>query len=325
MKATAQAPSNIAIIKYWGKKNPTLNLPFSSTISANYSNLYTQTSVEFDSKLKWDVLIIDGKSNDAQTKRASNQLDIIRKLANIKTRAKIVSKNNFPKSSGLASSASGFAALTVAGAKAAGLNLGEKELTTIARLGSGSACRSIPAGFVKWEKGTNHKTSYAHSIHPASYWNIDILALIVDTKAKKTSSTDGHNVANTSPLFPSRLKNLPNKVKTIETALKSKNFKLFGETLEEEALELHSIALTSTPPIIYWEPKSIEVMKLCQNLREKNILVYFTFDAGPQPVLFCQEKDTVRLVKAIKSQIKGIKIIKSKIGKGTVILNKHLF
>lgn len=325
MKQTAQAPSNIAIIKYWGKKNSKLDLPFSSTISINYNNLFTQTTVEFNPKLQKDAVTIDGKSNAQETKRVSTHLDIIRKLAKIKTKAKVVSKNNFPKSSGLASSASGFAALTAAGAKAAGLNLKEKQLTALARLGSGSASRSIPSGFVKWEKGTNHQTSYARSLYPASYWNLDILVIIVNNNAKKTSSTQGHSAAVSSPFFNIRTKNLDKKIKKIESALKSKNFKLFGQTLETEALELHAIALTSIPPIIYWEPKSIQIMKLCHALRQKDIDVYFTFDAGPQPVLFCQQKDTPKVMVALKSQVKDIQIIKSKPGEGTTITSNHLF
>ncbi|MDP2632858.1 MAG: diphosphomevalonate decarboxylase [Candidatus Curtissbacteria bacterium] len=325
MKATAKAPSNIALIKFWGKANEKLNLPANSSISVNLSNLYSITTVEFDPKLKKDIVIIDGSKEQKETLRTTKHLDVIRKLAGIKTHAKIASNNNFPKGSGLASSASGFAALTLATTTATGLKLSEKELTTIARLGSGSASRSIPDGFVKWEKGTNHQSSYAHSLFPANYWKIAILAIIISTDQKKTGSTEGHSTAPSSPFFKTRIQNIENKVKEVETAIRKKNFERLGNAIEQEALELHSIALTSTPPIIYWLPESIRIMRLCQKLRENGTSVYFTFDAGPQPVLFCLQKDSQKIAKAIKSEVKRTRIIQSLPSVGAKLIKNHLF
>lgn len=325
MKATAIAPSNIALIKYWGKKNPLLNIPQNSSISVNLDGLSTTTTVEFNSKFKKDSVVIDGKSNVKEAGRVSRHLNIIRNIKNTKLFAQVVSKNSFPKGSGLASSASGFAALTLAAASALNLNLSEKELTTVARLGSGSASRSIPGGFVKWEKGTNHKNSYAYSIHPKNYWGINIIAVVLSNFEKNTGSTEGHSTAVTSPFYTARIKNLPNKVKKLEKSLNSKNFKDFGEILEQEALEMHSVMLTSKTPLMYWLPQSIEVMLLCQKMRTENLNVYFTFDAGPQPVLFCLEKDAKKVLSKLKT-VKSIKkIIVSKPGDGATLTGKHLF
>ncbi|OGD88186.1 diphosphomevalonate decarboxylase [Candidatus Curtissbacteria bacterium RIFCSPHIGHO2_01_FULL_41_11] len=325
MKATAIAPSNIAFIKFWGKTNDKLNLPQNSSISVNLSNLHSTTTVEFDPKFKKDVVIIDGSMQQKETLRTTKHLNVIRKLANIKTFAKVVSKNNFPKGSGLASSASGFAALTLAAAKAANLKLSEKELTTIARLGSGSASRSIPDGFVKWEKGSNHQTSYAHSLHSANFWKINILAIIISTSHKKISSTEGHSAAKSSPFFKIRIAKIEDKIRNLETVIRYKDFKKFGQIIEKEALELHAIALTSNPPIIYLLPESIKIMLLCQKLRETDTDVYFTFDAGPQPVLFCLQKDSQKIERAIKNEVRKARIIKSTPADGAKIITNHLF
>src|SRR3989339_336721 len=155
MKSTAIANSNIALVKYWGKRNEKLILPFNSSISMTLDGLYTATTVEFSEKYKQDSLSIDGGHIfGEELSKASVQLDIIRKLAKSTLKGKMVSRSNFPKSAGLASSASGFAALTLAATKALGLHLDRKELGIIARQGSGSACRSLYGGFVEWQKGT---------------------------------------------------------------------------------------------------------------------------------------------------------------------------
>src|SRR3989344_7431396 len=172
MKATAVAPSNIAFIKYWGKKNEELKLPANGSISMNLSNLLTTTTVEFNSEFKEDSVIINNTIDIKKSSRVIKYLDLIRKKANQFQKAKVVSVNNFPEETGLSSSSSGFAALTLAATKAAGLSLSEKELSIFARQGSGSACRSIPDGFVEWLDGAASETLHTVSIFPHSYFDI---------------------------------------------------------------------------------------------------------------------------------------------------------
>lgn len=325
MKSTAVAPSNIAFIKYWGRKDPKINLPNSATVSMNMSNLLTTTTVEFSKEYKNDQITIDGENIEKESNRAIKHLDRIRKLAKISLKAKVISRNSFPKSSGLASSASGFAALTLAGTNAAGLKLNKRQLSTLARLGSGSAARSIPDGFVELKEGHDHKSSYAYSLFPAHYWKINSIAIITSTDKKTIGSLEGHESANTSPFYKKRLELLPKKVSLLKEALRAKDFIKFGEIVEAEALELHAIALTSKPPILYWNSGTITVMKTCENLRTKGILCYFTMDAGPQPVIYCLEKNTKKIVKELK-KIEDIKnIIINSPCKGAFITNKHLF
>lgn len=324
MKATAIAPANIAFIKYWGKKDEELRLPTNGSISMNLSNLLTTTTVEFSSKYKSDEILINNKIDEKENKRVENFLDKVRQMAKSNLRAKVVSENNFPKSGGLASSASGFAALTVAATASIGLNLSKEELSILARIGSGSACRSIPHGFVEWFEGNDSQSSFAQSIHPVDYWNILDIIVIFQKGDKKITSTDGQKLVKTSLFFKERLNNIKNKIENIKELIKQKDFINFGELVEKEALELHAIMLISDPPILYLQPKSIEIIQAVWQWRSEGLSVYFTIDAGPNIHLICQEKDQKQLVDKLQ-KIKGIKYIVNSPTVGTRLTKKYLF
>ena len=321
MKIKARAPSNIAFIKYWGKKNEKLRIPANSSISMNLSDAYTETSVNFNEDLRDDLVIIDGKKIEGKEKeRISEHMDIIRKMAGIGTFAEVESKNNFPKGAGIASSASGFAALTVAGAKASGLNLSEKELSILARLGSGSACRSIPDGFVEWKTGSKSNNSYAYSIKPSGYWDICDVIAVVGEKAKKVSSTEGHRQAKESPFYKARISCMNEKIKNIKLALKNKDFTRFGKIIEEEAINMHTVMMTGKPSLFYWLPKTLEIMQSVVDWRDSGLETYFTIDAGPNIHIICVAKDAKK-VKAKLEKIQGVKkIIINKASEGARIL-----
>ena len=276
MKNTAVAPSNIAFIKYWGRKNEELRLPENASISMNLSNLLTTTTVEFSSNFTKDDITINNAKNEAQEKRVIEHLNRVRKMANIQTFAKVVSINNFPTGTGLSSSASGFAALTLAAAKAAGLNLSEKELSILARLGSGSACRSIPNGFVEWKDGDTNDTSYAVSLYPENYWDIADLVAVVSTSQKDVPSAKGQILAQSSIFFETRKKHMSQKIADCRKFLQEKDFIKFGELVEQEALELHAIYLTSKPSLIYLLPETIKVIKEIKKIRQNGLQIYFT-------------------------------------------------
>lgn len=332
MKATAVAPSNIAFIKYWGVKDPEIRLPTNGSISMNLSGLLTSTTVEFDQKLKKDMVIIDDRENQDEAGRVSLHLDRIRKLAKIETRAKVVSKNNFPTSTGLSSSASGFAALTVAASnaasqlsKAAGLELSEKELSILSRLGSGSACRSIPDGFVEWKEGDSSETSYAVSLYSPDYWDIVDIVAIVSNEKKEVSSSEGQKLAQTSPFFLTRLNGIDEKIKLCKKYLKEKNFAAFGELIEVEALELHSIYLTSVPPLIYLRPQTLRIMQEVKKWREAGLPVYFTLNTGQDLHIICQKSDQAK-TQELLDQIPEVKqIIINHPSKGAWLTTEHLF
>lgn len=326
MKATAKAHANIAFIKYWGRKDEILRLPANDSISMNLSEVFTITTVEFSEGYKKDEVELVGKKlEEKEEKRIVDHLDRIRNLAKIKTFAKVVTKNNFPTGTGIASSASGFAALTVAAVKASGLKLSEKQLSILARQGSGSACRSIPSGFVEWKSGSSSDSSYAHTLFPSDWLNIvDILA-IVEKKTKKISSSEGHTLTGSGPFYKARILGMEDKLKKIKQALSNKDFKTFGEISEAEAVNMHAIMMTSVPPLFYWLPKTLEIILAVKKWRDEGLPVYFTIDAGPNIHLICQEENEQKVIRHLEN-IRGLKeIISNKPAKGTHLINKHLF
>lgn len=327
MKATAAAPANIAFIKYWGRKDAKLRIPYNSSISMNLSASTTTTTVEFSKVFSKDrvELVEEERFSDTEIDRVVRQLDVIRGKAGKNIFARVATKNSFPKSSGAASSASGFAALTTAAIAALGLTLSEKELTILARLGSGSACRSIPHGFVRWETGNTSEDSYAHSLFPANHWDLRSVLVIVKKSAKDVSSTAGHDKATTSPLFSKRLQELPKRMEAVMRGLKEKNLSLLGPAIEEETLSMHGVMQTQTPPLFYWTDATKHIMEQVARWRKKDLPVYFTIDAGPNVHLICESQDEKKVLNALQS-IGGIEsIIVNKPAQGARLIKDHLF
>ncbi len=327
MKATAIAPSNIAFTKYWGKIDQALRIPENGSISMTLSNLLTTTTVEFsDAYQKDEITINDIRQEDSSVSRVIKHLDRVRKLAGIQEKARVVSFNDFPSGTGLSSSASGFAALTVAASFAASLHLSEKELSILARLGSGSACRSIPSGFVEWFSGDTNETSYAAQLFPSDYWSIADVVVIVSTGRKDVPTTEGQKKAATSPFLPVRVSHMPKKNEKVKEYIKVREFDKFGELIEAEALELHAMMLTQNPPLIYWLPGTVLMMKLVQKWRREGLPVYFTLNTGQDVHLICQKKDVdilVRLIRQVGEAVK--KIIVNTPSRGAYVIQEHLF
>lgn len=325
MKATAVAPSNVALIKYWGRKDEELRLPENGSIAMNLSNLLTTTTVEFSNSFKDDTTVFNGKKESKENNRAIKHIDRIRKLAKITTKVKIVTENNFPTGTGLSSSASGFAALTVAGAAATGLKLSEKELSILARQGSGSACRSIPDGFVEWLDGDAIEKSYAVSLYPPDYWDIVDVVAVVNVGPKDISTSEGMKSAASSPFFQIRRSHMQDKINTIKKLMKQKDFSAFGELVEAEALELHAIMLTSSPSLIYWLPGTIHVMRQVKKWRSEGLAVYFTVNTGQDIHLICEKKNTREIVEKLSDIEEVHRTIINYPAEGTHLVKKHLF
>lgn len=326
MKATAIAPSNIAFTKYWGRRDEVLRLPENGSVSMCLSNLLTTTTVEFSTDFTRDEITINGGGiEDGEAERVIKHLDRVRKMAGIDLKTKLVSENNFPSATGLSSSASGFAALTLSATKAAGLDLSEKEFSILARQGSGSACRSIPSGFVEWLDGNTSETSYAVQIFPPNWWKIADIVAIVSEGKKEVPTSVGQKSAQSSPFMKVRLSRMKEKNKLVKRLIKEKKFKQFGELIEVEALELHTIMLTQYPPLIYWTPGTLTIMKLCPHWRAEGLPVYFTINTGQDIHLICEQKN----IKKVQAQLKGLDFVKDIIvntpGEGTRLSDKHLF
>ena len=304
--ATAQASPNIAFIKYWGNRDNTLRIPSNGSISMNLDGLYTRTTVRFQSSLTLDKLIINGHEVTGKgLDRISYILDIIRGMANIHERAEVMSENNFPSGAGIASSASAFAALALAGNKAAGLQLSERDLSRLARRGSGSAARSIPGGFVEWQAGASDEDSFAFSIAAPDHWNLVDCVAIVSAAHKKTGSTEGHAVAPTSPLQAARVVDAPRRLEICRKAILEQDFNTFASIVELDSDMMHAVMMTSTPALHYWKPASLEVMNRVREWRMDGIPVCYTVDAGPNIHVICPETEAHVVDKKLR-EIRGV-------------------
>lgn len=311
--AVAKANVNIALIKYWGKRDERLILPYTSSLSLTLSDLYATTSVHFDESLTSDCVTLDEvelPTDDSTRLRVVAMLDLVREKAGISTKAKVVSHNHVPIAAGLASSASGSAALAAAASYAAGLNLTPRELSILARRGSGSACRSIFGGFVLWNKGEDDETSYAEPIAdllaetadkplsaslsasiPASLssslpapknLNPAMIVVTLDRSKKPISSrTAMRRTVETSPAYMPWVEQSKNDLARALDAIRVGSIEQLGEVMEQNSLGMHETMRKADPPVNYLTDKTYAVLNAVRSMRECGWPVWATMDAGP--------------------------------------------
>ena len=305
--ATAISHPNIAFIKYWGNRDNQLRLPVNGSISMNLDGLFTRTTVSFQPSLPFDELIINGHEVVSKgLERVSYILDLVREKAGIKMNAEVMSENNFPAGAGIASSAAAFAALAIAASKAADLDLSEPELSVLARRGSGSASRSIPAGFVEWKMGETERDSYAFSIAPADHWNLADCVAIVSAAHKKTGSTEGHAIAGTSPLQKVRVADAPRRLEICRNAILNKDFEAFANIIEHDSDMMHSVMMTSNPPLMYWQSTTVDIFHEVREWRAGGLPVGYTVDAGANVHVICLGEHKSEVEKRLRG-IPGVK------------------
>ncbi len=312
---TAIAHPNIAFIKYWGNRDPVLRIPSNGSISMNLGGLFTRTQVRFDPSLPKDILFLNGQPETGVAyERVRRHLERIRQLAGIRERAEVVSLNNFPMGTGIASSASAFASLTLAASVAAGLNLDECQLSRLARQGSGSACRSIPGGFVEWQAGEGDLDSFAYSLAPAEHWALADCIAIISQEHKSTGSTEGHALADTSPLQPARLARVPAHLELCRQAIRERDFDKLARVVEMDSNLMHAVIMTSTPPLIYWQPATLAVMNAVHVWRGEGIPACFTVDAGPNVHVICEAWAAEEIEKRLRA-IPGVsQVLRAAVG-----------
>jgi diphosphomevalonate decarboxylase len=299
--ATALAHPNIAFIKYWGNRDNELRIPMNGSISMNLDGLYTRTTVSFQPSLPYDELVINNREVTGKgLERVSQILDLIRSLAKTDDKAEVMSENNFPAGAGIASSAAAFAALALAGSKAAGLDLTESELSRLARRGSGSASRSIPGGFVEWQTGTGDDDSYAFSIAPPTHWDLTDCIAIVSAAHKKTGSTEGHAIAETSPLQAARVADAPRRLEICRSAILQRDFEAFANIVELDSDMMHAVMMTSSPPLMYWQAATVEIFHAVREWRQEGLPVCYTVDAGANVHVLCLSGQAEAVAKRLK-------------------------
>ncbi len=307
--AAALAHPNIAFIKYWGNRDPLLRLPSNGSISMNLDGLTTRTTVSFDPQLSADRLTLNGQEvSGAGLQRVTALLDRVRRMAGLSWRAAVRSENNFPTGAGVASSASGFAALALAAVSAAGLNLDERQLSRLARTASGSACRSIPGGFVEWQAGEDDETSFAFTIAPPDHWPLADCVAVISQTHKPTASQEGHNLAQTSPLQAARVATAAQRLSICRQAISQRDFDALAQVAELDSNLLHAVIMTSTPPILYWQPATLTVMQAVVAWRAEGLPVCYTIDAGPNVHVICEEAYATQVARRLQ-QLSGVQTV----------------
>ncbi len=291
VSATAFAPSNIALSKYWGKRDKPLNLPLNSSLSVSLGNWGTTTTL---SPADQDTLVFNGKTvsgTDPFAIRLFAFVNHFRRRQSLPL--SIESRNTIPTAAGLASSASGFAALTLALNKAFQAQLTDTELSIIARVGSGSASRSLWHGFVRWDRGESGDGMDSFARPLAINWPSFRIAIVtVDSSQKSHSSRDGmnHTVA-TSPLFSAWPAQAEKDCDSIERALIEQDFATVGHTAESNALGMHATMQAARPALSYLKPESWAVLETLWQARRNGLLAFATMDAGANVKLIYLEKD----------------------------------
>ena len=281
---TARACANIALVKYWGKRDASHNLPAAGSLSLTLAALVTETTVTFDPSLAADELVLDRRpAKPAELARTAAFLEIVRAEAGITEHARVTSRNEFPTASGLASSASGYAALAVAASRAAGLDRTPRELSILARRGSGSAARSIFGGFVRMHASDRTEQAFAEPIPSTLVDRIRMVIAVVGGGGPKThGSRDAMaHTAETSPLYRAWLDVVPRDLEAAEHALAAGDLEALGAVTEGSALAMHASAIAARPAIVYWQPATLALLSEVRSLRRAGRSAWATMDAGP--------------------------------------------
>ncbi len=303
-RATAIAHTNIALVKYWGKRDAALNLPARGSLSLTLDGLRTRTTVEFDDTLGADELHLGGVQQQGEAlTRVAGFLDLVRARAGRREHARVVSDNSFPTGSGLASSASAFAALALAATRAAGVTLPDPELSVLARRGSGSAARSIFGGFVEMHAGVRADGSDAHAapILEAGAWDVRmVIGVYGGGKPKDVSSRSGmDHTAATSPLYAGWLTTVDADLAEARAAIAARDLERLGQVAEASALAMHASAIAARPGVVYWRGATLEALHAVRGLRAQGAAAWGTIDAGPHLKVLCAPADAERVAAAL--------------------------
>lgn len=284
MRATATAQPNIALIKYWGKRDLERNLPAVGSISITLSELSTKMTVELDAGLDGDVLEVNGEPNAKMLPRISDCLD--RVAGTDRDHARVMSQSNFPIAAGLASSASSFAALTVAAAAASGLEASREELARLAGRASGSAARSLYGGFAELANDGD-QISLRGLLEPED-WPMQVVVAITDSGPKPVGSTEAMEISRqTSPFYESWVADQDKDLAIARDAIVAKDFMSLTAIAEHNCLKMHSIMWASRPPTVFWNAATMRCLQTVRRLQGDGVKVFFTIDAGPQVKAVC--------------------------------------
>lgn len=313
MRATATAQPNIALIKYWGKRDVARNLPAVGSISITLRDLYTRMSVEFDAAQAADTLTVNDAPDEQMLPRLAACLD--RVAGEDRPRARIASTCNFPIAAGLASSASSFAALTVAGAAAAGKSLAADELANLAGRASGSAARSLLGGFVELSNADDHIE--VSNLRRAPEWPLAVVVAITTKGPKPVGSTEAMEISRkTSPFYATWVEQQAEDLGTARHAIAARDFEALAAIAEHNCLKMHSIMWASRPPIVYWNAATMRCLQTVRELQADGLGVFFTIDAGPQVKAVCLPEHSAAVEAALRATAGVTEIMTTGLGEG---------
>ena len=313
MQAAALAQPNIALIKYWGKRDLDRNLPAVGSISITLRDLVTEMHVQLDAAVPRDQLTLNGEPDAALLPRLSACLD--RVLGQDRDRARIRSQCNFPIAAGLASSASAFAALTVATAAAADRCLDTAELASLAGRASGSAARSLYGGFVELENRADDIV--VRTLREAEEWPLTVVIAITASGPKSVGSTRAMEISRrTSPFYSSWIEQQPRDLATARDAIQQRDFEKLAAVSEHNCLKMQSIMWASRPPVVYWNSATVACLQTIRELQAKGVGVFFTMDAGPQVKAVCLPESAAVVRTALAETTGVLEMMESGLGDG---------
>jgi len=322
--AAARARANIALVKYWGKRDLRLNLPATGSLSMTCSSLVTETRVTFDDAAPRDEVLADGAAApEAFRQRASRFLDRVRSLAGMAAFARVETRATFPVASGLASSSSGFAALALASTRAAGLDLPLPALAALAREGSGSAPRSLLGGFVELPAGMSPDGSDCVPVQVAAAdaWDVRLVIAVNGAGEKAVGSTEGMERSRaTSPFYPAWIARGAGDLEAAKAALAARDLPALGRVAEANAFSMHAVALSSNPPILYWNAATVDAVNRVRALRAEGAGAWVTIDAGPHVKVLCGPGDAAAVADALRGVAGVTEVRVERPGEGAEVL-----
>ncbi|HUT76526.1 MAG TPA: diphosphomevalonate decarboxylase [Polyangia bacterium] len=311
-------------MKYFGKRNARLNLPAAGSLSIALEPLETVTAVEFSSDFTEDLVVLgNGPAPVEFTSRVVRFIDLVREQANSRLRARVETHNSFPTGAGIASSASGFAALALAASSALGLELSGPALSALARRGSGSAARSVPGGLALWQAGTagDGADSFARRVLGPEDWDLRLVVGVVDPEPKAVGSTDGmEHTRKTSPFYEQWVRTAAADLEAAVEAVAARDLERLGTIAEDDALAMHAAALAARPAIAYLKGPTLDGLRLARELRAAGVGAWWTCDAGPQPKLLCGPADEPAVARSLGG-IPGVReVLRCHLGGGVELV-----
>lgn len=320
-ETTARANVNVALVKYWGKRDTVLNLPTTGSISLTLDGLWVEATCRFGGEGP-DRCMIDGAvASGLDGERVIRFVDVVRSEAGVRAPALVRTTSGVPTGAGLASSAAAFASVAVAASRAAGLHLEPPALSALARRGSGSASRSIFGGFVEWHRGerADGRDSIAEPLLAADAWPVRMVVAVTSTARKAVSSREGMARAVASPLYPAWVETAEADLAEARRAIAAHDLEALGLVAEHSALKMHAIGLAARPPLLYWRGATVECVHRVWSLRAEGVRGWVTIDAGPQVKVLCEPSDADRIAAALRD-VPGVeRVLTCAPGKGVEV------